>query len=102
MKYFPILDEVFSSDSYYFIIIALVIAVFIGKALDSPKINVIAMLVCLLVYGLCEMVCQSCGDYFYELISLIVGVVSIGGFLGFLIVFIVSKLRRIKIDREEK
>ena len=94
MKYFPILDELFSSDSILFLMIGLVIAVLIGVRRKAAGTNLIGMTGSFIVYVLCEGISNAHTNYFIELLLLFVGTAAIGSFLGFLIGFIVSKARR--------
>lgn len=94
MKYLPILGEVFSSDSIIFMLIGLVIATIIGVKAKNTRKNSIGMAVCLITYGVCEIASQIGANYLIEIIALFVGTIAIGGIIGFLIGFIVSKVRK--------
>ena len=56
MRYFPILDELFSSDSIIFMFIGLVIASIIGVKIKSTRKNLIGIIGSLIVYVICEVV----------------------------------------------
>ena len=56
MKYLPILDELFSSDSIIFLLIGLVIAFVIGFGLKSVKKIAIGIIASIIVYALCELI----------------------------------------------
>ncbi len=94
MKYLPILDELFSSDSVIFLLIGLAIATVIGIKMKKTRKNIIGVAVCLVVYGACEIVSQIRLNYLVAFIALFVGTIAIGGFIGFSIGLIVSKFRR--------
>lgn len=95
MKYLPILGELFSSDSAIFMLIGLVIATIIGTKMKNTRKNTIGLAICLITYVVCETLSQVVGmNYLVEIIALFVGTIAIGGFIGFLIGFIVSKVRK--------
>ena len=95
MKYLPILGELFSSDSAIFMLIGLVIATIIGIKMKNTRRNIIGVAICLITYVVCEIISQVVGmNYLVEIIALFVGTIAIGGFIGFLIGLIVSKLRK--------
>lgn len=96
MKYFPILDELFASDSVIFLLIGLAVAVVIGIKMNKTRKNLIALIVCLVLYAVCEAVSNVHMGFMAELILLFIGTVSLGGIVGFLIGWIVSKVRRNK------
>ena len=95
MKYLPILGELFSSDSAIFMLIGLVIATIIGIKMKNTRKNIIGVAICLATYVICEIVSNIIGmNYLVEIIALFVGTIAIGGFIGFLIGLIVSKVRK--------
>ena len=95
MKYLPILGELFSSDSAIFMLIGLVIATIIGIKMKNARKNIIGVAICLITYVVCEIVSNIIGmNYLVEIIALFVGTIAIGGFIGFIIGLIVSKVRK--------
>ena len=95
MRYLPILGELFSSDSAIFMLIGLVIATIIGIKMKNVRKNTIGVAICLITYVVCEIISQVVGmNYLVEIIALFVGTIAIGGFIGFLIGLIVSKVRK--------
>lgn len=94
MKYLPILEELFSSDSIIFMAVGLIIAVIIGIKLNNTKKNLIGLCVCFAVYAFAEILSNVRSSYLLEIILLFTGTLAIGGMLGFLIGLIVSKLRK--------
>ena len=95
MRYLPILSELFSSDSAIFMLIGLVIATIIGIKMKNVRKNTIGVAICLITYVVCEIISQVVGmNYLVEIIALFVGTIAIGGFIGFLIGLIVSKVRK--------
>lgn len=94
MRYLPILGELFSSDSAVLMLIGLAIAAIIGIKMKTARKNIIGVTICLITYVVCETVSQVVGMYYLvEIITLFVGTIAIGGFIGFLIRLIVSKVR---------
>lgn len=95
MKYLPILGELFSSDSAIFMLIGLVIATIIGIKMKNTRKNIIGVAICLVTYVICEIVSNIIGmNYLVQIIALFVGTIAIGGFIGFIIGHIVSKVRK--------
>lgn len=95
MRYLPILGELFSSDSAIFMLIGLVIATIIGIKMKNTRKNIIGMAICLVAYVICEILSQAVGvNYLVDIITLFVGTIAIGGFIGFLIGLIVYKARK--------
>ena len=95
MRYLPILGELFSSDSAIFMLIGLVIATIIGIKMKNTRKNTIGLEICLVTYVICEIVSNIIGmNYLVEIIALFVGTIAIGGFIGFIIGLIVSKVRK--------
>ena len=95
MKYLPILGELFSSDSAIFMLIGLVIATIIGIKMKNTRKNIIGVAICLVAYVICEIVSNIIGmNYLVQIIALFVGTIAIGGFIGFIIGLIVSKVRK--------
>ncbi|HBB20063.1 MAG: hypothetical protein IJ170_00265 [Ruminococcus sp.] len=85
MRYLPILEELFNSDSVFFLMIGFVIAIMIGAAAKRRKIAVIALAASAAVYGLCELFMNIGTNYLSELLLLVVGTAAIGCIIGNLI-----------------
>ena len=93
MSHFPILQELFESDSVIFMVIGLILGRFIGMKLKSPRKNIIGAVICAVVYGLCEVLSTVCHSYLWELILLFVGTAAIGGCVALLISAVIEKVR---------
>ncbi len=93
MKYLPILEELFESDVIIFMLIGLVVAVIIGNAAKKVKFG-LSMAVTLGIYFVCEMLLNITANFLVELVSLFVGTLSFGAFVGFLLTFLVKKAGR--------
>ena len=92
MTYFPIVQELFESDLYIFILIGFVVALLIGLTNLIIKTRVILILVSLAVYVLCEIVLNTYTNNLMMLL-LFIGAFSIGAFIGFVLTLIIYKLR---------
>lgn len=93
MKYLPILSELFSSDSVIFLVAGLVVAFALGMALKALKKTGIGMMASVVVYALCEAL-SNVPAYLVEIITVYIGTIAIGCFVGFLISYLVLKTRK--------
>lgn len=96
MKYLPILEELFSSNSIIFLPIGVIIAVAVGLMLKSYKKITVGMIVSIVVYALCEVFLNISESFLSEFIALFIGTIGIGGFIGFLIASVVLKIKKKK------
>ena len=94
MKYLPIFQELFRSDSIIFMLIGLAITVFIGIKLNEIKKIIVCLVSSVALYAVCELISNIHTNYLFELILLFVGTIAIGGIIGFLISAIVVKIRK--------
>lgn len=94
MKYLPIFQELFESDSIIFLLIGFILALFVGIKMKNQRQIVISLLSCLALYVVCELVSNIRTNYMVELILLFVGTLAIGGIPGFLISMIVMRVRK--------
>lgn len=94
MKYFPIFQELFQSDSIIFMLIGLAITVFIGIKLNEIKKIIVCLVSSVALYAVCELISNIHTNYLFELILLFVGTIAIGGIIGFLISAIIVKIRK--------
>lgn len=95
MKYLPIFQELFESDSIAFMLIGLILAVFIGIKMSNIRQTIISLILSFALYAVCEFVSNIHTNYMIELILLFVGTIAIGGIIGFLISTIVVKVWKI-------
>lgn len=98
MKYLPILQELFESDTIIFMIIGIVIAVMIGLRRKQRKKYSMAIMISIVIYAVCELVSNIHTNFMLELILLFVGTVSMGCCIGFLICLLCSLLKSRKWD----
>ena len=94
MKYLPILEELFSSDSIIFGIIGLVMACIISVKMKGTRNNMVGVIGSIFVYAVCEAVSNVRTNFMVELLLLFIGTTAIGSFMGFLIGTIWTKVRR--------
>lgn len=85
MKFLPILDELFSSDSIIFMIIGLIIAVIISLKIKDIRKCFAGMAAGFIVYVVCEVISNIRTNNALEMALLFGGTVAIGLFVGFLI-----------------
>lgn len=93
MNHFPILQELFESDSVIFMVIGLVLGRFIGIKLKTPKKNIVGAVICGALYGLCEVMTNVCAAYALSFVLLFVGTVAIGSCVGFIVSAVIEKAR---------
>lgn len=94
MRYFPILDELFSSDSVIFLLAGLALAVIIAVSMKDKKKTLRAAVVSLAVYVLCEAVMNMHTNYIIGLLLLILGTAALGCFIGFLLALPVRGIKK--------
>lgn len=94
MKYFPIFQELFESDSVIFMLIGLILAVYIGAQMKSAGKTVIGFGLNFVLYIICEFASNIHTNFLIEIILIIVGTAAIGGTIGFLISAILAKLEK--------
>lgn len=92
MKYLPILQELFESDSLFFLITGLLVSLILASRIKSRKNLMISTGCSLLLYVLCEAVSNFHTNYTIELLLLVVGTASIGFTIGFVIMLILLPL----------
>ena len=90
MRYFPILDELFSSDSVIFLLIGLLPAFFAGRN-RKAKSSLTGAAVSLAVYGICEFLSRTVRSYLLQMLALILGTAALGGAIGSLTAALVTK-----------
>ena len=83
MRYFPILQELFQSDSAIFLLVGFVFGTVMGLGLRAPGKRALGAGVSLFLYAVCEIVCNLRGSYLTELVALFVGTAALGSLLGF-------------------
>lgn len=94
MKYLPVFQELFESDSIIFMLIGLILAVIIGIKMNDTRKNMISLVLSFALYVVCELISNMHTNYMIELILLFAGTVAIGGIIGFLIGIVVVKVRK--------
>lgn len=95
MKYLPIFQELFESDSIVFMLIGLILAVFIGIKMNDTRKIMIGLVSDFALYVVCEMISNIHKNFMIEIILLFAGTIALGGIIGFLISTIVVKMRKL-------
>ncbi|MCF0121433.1 MAG: LPXTG cell wall anchor domain-containing protein [Oscillospiraceae bacterium] len=93
MKYLPILSELISSDAVVFMLLGLVIAAVIGLMLRKTRKSVVGLIVSFVIYAACEVICVVSWNFYVAIPVLFIGMLAIGGILGFLISAVITKIR---------
>jgi ABC-type transport system involved in cytochrome c biogenesis permease component len=94
MKYLPILQELFTSDTVKFLIVGIVVAVVIGLFLKEQKHFKISLIASVIVYAVCELISNIHTNFMIEIILVFVGTAALGCFIGFLVSLFIRILRR--------
>ena len=92
MKYLPILQELFESDSLFFLIAGLIVSLIFASRIKSRKNLMISTGCSLLLYVLCEAASNLHTNYAMELLLLIIGTAAIGSAIGFAVMLIILPL----------
>ena len=93
MKYFPILQELFESDTVLFLIIGAAAALVAGLWLKQRKKCILGLVISVAVYFVCELLSNVRTNYLLELLLLFVGTAAIGCCIGFLISLLTNLIR---------
>lgn len=93
MSHFPILQEMFESNSVIFAVIGLILGRAIGMKLKSPKANLIGALITAVIYAACEVLTHICSSYMLAFALLGVGTIAIGATVALLISVVTEKVR---------
>lgn len=96
MKYFPILQELFESDTIVFLIVGIIIVALIClwlKNLMSLKKCTMGMIVSIIIYVLCELISNIHINFLSEIILLFIGTFAIGCGIGFLVCTFIELLK---------
>jgi hypothetical protein len=96
MNHLPILQELLESDTLFFLIIGISIAVVMRMFLLNRKTEVYALAVSAIVYAVCELLSNVHTNFLVEIILVFVGTVALGGCMGFLVSCFIGRLRRTK------
>ena len=94
MRYLPILDELFSSDTVTILAIGLIIGLVFSLMLKETKKKIYGLIGSLVIYLVCELVCDLSSSYAVGMGFLFLGTYALGTSLGFLLGIIVSKIRK--------
>lgn len=99
MKYLPIFQELFESDTVIFMIIGIAVAVIIGLRLKHQKKYIMAIIISIVTYAICELVSNIHTNFMLEIILLFLGTVSMGCCIGFIGCLLVRLLKNRKDEQ---
>jgi uncharacterized membrane protein YczE len=94
MNHLPILQELLESDTLFFLIVGISIAVVMRMFLLNRKTELYALAVSAVVYAVCELLSNIHTNFMAEIILLFVGTVALGGCIGFLVSCFIGRVRR--------
>lgn len=101
MKYLPVLQELFESDSLFFLLIGLIASIIIGLKIKESRKKVVCIFASFILYCICEGVSNIRTNNMIEILLLFIGTISIGTLLGFIVSFLIFKLKnRNKINSD--
>ncbi|MFG6383783.1 MAG: hypothetical protein K1V96_05980 [Lachnospiraceae bacterium] len=93
MKYLPIFQELFTSNSSIIMLTGLAFSIFIGIKMNDTRKNIISLISSFVLYIFCELISNIHTNYMMEVILLFVGTIAIGGIIGFLISIAAMKIK---------
>lgn len=96
MKYLPILDELFSSDLIYIVLIGIGVAIICASVKRYSKKNTIAMIAAFLVYIICELMCNIIYNFLLTFILIFIGSFALGFSIGSLVIRIIISIKNRK------
>lgn len=85
MRYFPILQELFESDTVIFLTIGIAVSVFAGLRLKNHRKYTIGTILNAAVYAICEGLSNIHTNFMLELILLFIGTIALGWCVGYII-----------------
>ena len=94
MKFLPILQELFESDTIFLLIIVIAIALIIGLRLKDYKKCRIGISISIVIYCICELLSNFHTNFMFEIILLFVGTVAIGCCIGLIVCPLIKLLRK--------
>ncbi len=99
MRYLPILQELFESDTVIFMIIGIIIAVIIALRMKNYKKYIGAIIISAVIYAICEVVSNIRTNFMLELVLLFIGTVSIGCIIGFVLCLLIRFIKNGKSEQ---
>ena len=90
MKYLPVLQELFESDTIIFLLAGIIISVVICLWLKSLKKYIKGVSVSVITYVICEMVSNIHTNFLLEIILLFTGTFALGCGIGFLVCILIG------------
>ena len=96
MKYLPILQELFESDTIVFLIIGIAIALIVGLRIKNHNKCIAAIGISVGTYVICELISNFHTNFMIELILLFIGTASIGCCIGFITCLLIKLIKNKK------
>lgn len=84
MRYLPILDELFHSNSFWLLLLGLAVSLAAGARIKRARSFGIAAMCSAAVYLLCEVLSNLRTNFLLEILLVFIGTAAIGSALGFL------------------
>ena len=94
MKYLPILEELFQSDTIILLLIGFIVALLLGLKLGNKKKVCIGVGVSFFIYIVCEILSNIVYNYLASFILLFAGTFAIGSLMGCILNFIIILVKR--------
>ena len=96
MKYLPILQELFESDTIIFLVMGVMSAAMVCRQsgrLAGLKKCITGMLASILIYAICELASNIHTNFLSEIVLLFIGTFAIGCGIGFLACIFIGLLK---------
>ncbi|MCI9136846.1 MAG: hypothetical protein HFH48_04670 [Lachnospiraceae bacterium] len=94
MKYLPIFQELFGSDSIFIMLVGFILALFIGIRINNTRKNIIGLIFSFILYAVCELISNISPGYLITVTLLFIGTIAIGGIAGFTLSAVTAYLKK--------
>lgn len=102
MRFLPILQELFESDTIVFLIIGIVFTVMMGLQLKNQKDCIMGVIISIVIYAICELTSNIHTNFMLELVLLFIGTIAIGCCIGFIICLLIRLFKIAKTRSAKK
>ena len=75
-------------------LIGIAAVLYIGTITGKPQNKIQGITACLGVYAVCEILVDLRVNYVTEYVFLFIGTIAIGGIIGFLIIFVITRIKK--------
>jgi len=93
MNLFPIIQNAFSGTNIFYVVLGIIIGLGFGLSSKKAKKIGIGILTCFIIYALCE-VLTNVASTLLGLVVAIAGTVSFGGFIGYIVSYIIVIIKK--------